>query len=50
LRAGVLYNGSQPYGFAGYINDYTSRMVGYATMRQIRVQNSNIESFPFLLK
>ena len=28
LRAGTLYNGSQPYGFAGFINDYSSRMLG----------------------
>ena len=39
LRAGVWYNSSQPYGLAGYLNDYTSRMIGYATLRQIRVKN-----------
>ena len=38
LRAGVWYNGSQPYGMAGFLNDYTSRMIGYATMRQLRVK------------
>ena len=42
LRAGTWYNGSQPYGFAGFINDYSSRMLGFATMRQVRVQNSEL--------
>ena len=37
LRAEVWYNGQQPYGLAGYINDASSRMIGYATLRQMRV-------------
>ena len=45
LRANTWYNGSQPYGLAGYINDFSSRMIGYATMRQIRVQNSTYMKF-----
>jgi hypothetical protein len=51
LRANTWYNGSQPYGLAGYINDFSSRMIGYATMRQIRVNNSTFFfnfSRPFL--
>ena len=40
LRANKWYNDGQPYGLAGYINDFSSRMVGYATLRQIRVRNS----------
>ena len=40
LRANTWYNNSQPYGLAGYLNDFSSRMVGYATLRQLRVQNS----------
>ena len=37
LRAEVWYNDQQPYGLAGYINDASSRMIGYATLRQMRV-------------
>ncbi len=39
LRASIWYNYDQPYGLAGYINDFSSRMVGYATLRQLRVRN-----------
>ncbi len=39
LRASSWYNDAQPYGLAGYINDFSSRMIGYATMRQLRVKN-----------
>ena len=39
LRANIWYNDGQPYGLAGYINDFSSRMVGYATLRQLRVKN-----------
>jgi len=39
LRASIWYNSIQPYGLAGYINDFSSRMVGYATLRQLRVKN-----------
>jgi hypothetical protein len=39
LRASIWYNDDQPYGLAGYINDFSSRMVGYATLRQLRVKN-----------
>ena len=41
LRANIWYNGYQPYGLAGYINDFSSRMVGYAILKQLRVKNSN---------
>lgn len=40
LRANTWYNGAQPYGLAGYINDFSSRMVGYALLRQVRVANN----------
>jgi hypothetical protein len=39
LRANTWYNNLQPYGLAGYLNDFSSRMVGYATLRQLRVKN-----------
>jgi len=42
LRANEWYNGAQPYGLAGYIDDFSSRMIGYATLRQLRVTNSNL--------
>lgn len=41
LRANTWYNGRQPYGLAGYTNDFVSRMVGYGLMRQIRVSNGS---------
>lgn len=40
LRANTWYNGQQPYGLAGYVNDFASRMVGYALLRQVRVGNN----------
>ncbi len=45
LRATTWYNGKQPYGLAGFINDKTSRMLGYGILRQVRVQNSKIFQF-----
>ena len=48
LRAGVWYNSSQPYGLAGFLNDYSSRMIGYATLRQIRVNNGMVYLLDFL--
>ena len=42
LRADQWYNGAQPYGLAGYANDFSSRMIGYAVLRQIRVKNSKL--------
>ena len=41
LRANIWYNNEQPFGLAGFINDFSSRMIGYATLRQIRVKNGN---------
>jgi polycystin 1L2 len=41
LRATVWYNGKQPYGLAGFLNDKTSRMVGYAVLRQLRVKKDS---------
>jgi hypothetical protein len=39
LRANKWYDGSQPYNLAGYLNDKTSRMIGWALIRQVRVMN-----------
>ncbi|KAL7636836.1 UNVERIFIED_CONTAM: hypothetical protein RMT77_012594 [Armadillidium vulgare] len=38
LRADVLYNGKPPYRWRGFLNDYVSRIMGYATIRQIRTK------------
>jgi hypothetical protein len=45
LRANAWYNNGQPFGLAGYLNDFSSRMIGYATLRQLRVKNSKNEVF-----
>jgi hypothetical protein len=42
LRASKWYNDDRPINLAGYINDKNSRMVGYATMRQLRVKTSKL--------
>jgi len=42
LRVSIWYNGSQPYGLAGYLNDFSSRMIGYATLRQLRLKNGEL--------
>jgi hypothetical protein len=39
LRANEWYNKGQPYGLAGFINDFSSRMIGYVALRQLRVKN-----------
>ncbi|CAF4112645.1 unnamed protein product, partial [Adineta steineri] len=36
LRAQEWYNDDQPINLNGYINDKTNRMIGWATMRQLR--------------
>lgn len=38
LRVNSWYNGKQPLGLAGYINDRNSRIIGYATFRQLRMK------------
>ncbi|KAK7075316.1 hypothetical protein SK128_002080, partial [Halocaridina rubra] len=39
LRADKLYNGKPPYGLRGFLNDWCNRIMGYATIRQIRVRD-----------
>ena len=48
LRAGPWYNGNQSYGLAGFMSDYSSRLVGYAVMRQVRVENGNSFLFSYV--
>jgi hypothetical protein len=52
LRANEWYNGDQAYGLAGYLNDVSSRMIGYATLRQLRVKNGKIQNqiYYFLIR
>ncbi|VDO16859.1 unnamed protein product [Rodentolepis nana] len=38
LRAGKWYNGMPPIGQRGFIGDRMNRIMGYATMRQVRVR------------
>merc|ERR1719186_195566 len=40
-KAQVLYNGKPPYGYRGYTGDKTQRMMGYATLRQVRVRKNS---------
>ncbi|RNA16122.1 Polycystic kidney disease 1-like [Brachionus plicatilis] len=37
LRAQPWYNGDQPYGLAGFVNDFNSRLIGYGILRQLRI-------------
>ncbi len=38
LRAQEWYNGDPPRNLSGYINDKSNRLIGWATMRQLRVK------------
>lgn len=38
IRAGTYYNGDPPVFLRGFINDKVSRIIGHATMRQLRVE------------
>ena len=39
LRASRWYNGNPPVGQRGFIGDRKNRIMGYATMRQVRIKN-----------
>ena len=49
LRANLWYNYEQPYGLAGFIDDFSSRMIGYASFRQLRVKNGILCNFQYSL-
>jgi hypothetical protein len=38
LRANTWFNGSQPYSLDVYLSDFLSRMVDFATLRQLKVK------------
>ncbi|XP_064093787.1 uncharacterized protein LOC135206294 [Macrobrachium nipponense] len=40
LRADTLYNGKPPYGLRGFLEDHYNRIMGYATIRQIRAKRT----------
>ncbi len=46
MRASKWYDQKQiqPYGLAGFMNDYSSRMVGYATLRKLRFKNGKLKT------
>ncbi|CAF1090184.1 unnamed protein product [Adineta ricciae] len=39
LRAQTWYNGDAPRNLSGFINDKSNRLIGWATMRQLRVKS-----------
>ncbi len=39
LRVNTWYNKQPSKGLHGYLNDFSSRIFGYATLRQLRVKN-----------
>jgi len=39
LRAQAWYNGDPPRYLSGYMNDTSNRLIGWATMRQVRVRS-----------
>ncbi|KAG1670785.1 Location of vulva defective 1 [Nymphon striatum] len=41
LRVGRWYNGNQPFGLRGFLNDRVSKLMGYAVIRQVRIQPEN---------
>ncbi|CAF5227410.1 unnamed protein product, partial [Rotaria magnacalcarata] len=38
IRAQEWYNGQPPSNLSGYINDRSNRLIGWATMRQLRIK------------
>jgi len=38
ILAQQWYNGEQPYNLSGFINDKSNRLIGWATMRQLRIK------------
>ncbi|XP_076441454.1 uncharacterized protein LOC143280592 [Babylonia areolata] len=38
IRASIYYNDYPPFLLRGYVNDKESKLLGYATMRQLRIQ------------
>jgi hypothetical protein len=39
LRAQRWYNGDEPRNLSGFISDQSSRLMGWSTMRQLRIRS-----------
>ena len=46
IKAHALYNGKPPYGLRGFIGDNVNRIIGYGTLRQIRVKKNSCKVHP----
>ena len=44
IRAGPYYNDLPPFLLRGYVNDKVSKILGYATMRQLRIKPSEFQT------
>lgn len=40
LKAGPWYNGGQPFGLRGFLEDRVNRIMGFASLRQVRARPS----------
>ena len=49
IRAQEWYNGDAPRNLSGYLNDKTNRLIGWITMRQVRVQSHPCPSLQYLI-
>ncbi|KAG0419460.1 hypothetical protein HPB47_004076 [Ixodes persulcatus] len=38
LKAGAWYNGAQPFGLRGFLEDKVNRIMGFASLRQVRAR------------
>ena len=43
VRAQKLYNGAQPFGLLGFLDDHANRIIGYPILRQIRTARFSCE-------
>ena len=50
LRAQKWYNGEYPRDLSGYLNDKSNRLIGWATMRQLRIKSEKCYRKIFCLK
>jgi polycystin 1L2 len=50
LRADNWYNGKRPLGLRGFLGDYVSRIMGFATLRQLRVKRGACSIAPQMQK
>jgi hypothetical protein len=47
LRVEEWYNGQEVSNMKEYLNDYSSVLIGYATLRQVRIENSKFKKIQF---